>query len=52
VFSIICDATNNPPSEVDLGNLRLEVYFYPVRPAEVVVVIIGQQASGASASEA
>jgi hypothetical protein len=52
VFSVKCDAENNPPNEVDLGNFRLEVYFYPVKPAETVVIVVGQQPSGGFASEA
>jgi hypothetical protein len=51
VFSVKCDSQNNPPSEVDLGNFHLEVYFYPVKPAETIVIIVGQQPSGAAASE-
>jgi hypothetical protein len=51
VFTIICDETNNPPEEVDKGNFKLEVYFYPSKPAETIVIVVGQQASGASASE-
>lgn len=52
VFSVICDASNNPPDQVDQGNLKIEVYFYPSRPAETIVIIVGQEPSGAQASEA
>jgi uncharacterized protein len=52
LFEVKCDAENNPPDQVDQGNFFLEVYFYPVRPAETVQIIVGQQPSGASASEA
>lgn len=52
VFTVICDASNNPPDQVEQGNLTVEVYFYPSRPAETIVIIVGQQPSGASASEA
>jgi uncharacterized protein len=51
VFSVKCDAENNPPNEVDLGNFRVEVYFYPVKPAETVVIVVGQQPSGSVLSE-
>jgi hypothetical protein len=51
-FTVICDANNNPPSEVDQGNLKVEVYFYPAKPAETIVIIVGQQPSGANAAEA
>ena len=52
VFTVICDATNNPPAEVNLGNFKIEVYFYPVKPAETIVIVVGQQESGAAAAEA
>jgi phage tail sheath protein FI len=51
VFTIRCDAENNPPAEVNLGNFKVEVYFYPVKPAETIVIVVGQQESGASANE-
>ena len=51
VFTVICDQTNNPPEQVDQGNFTVEVYFYPVKPAETIVIIVGQQESSASASE-
>jgi hypothetical protein len=37
---------------VDKGNLVVEVYFYPSKPAETIVVKVGQQPSGATAAEA
>jgi phage tail sheath protein FI len=52
VFTIIVDDTNNPPEEVDKGNFKLEVYFYPSKPAETILIVVGQQPSGATASEA
>ena len=51
-FTVIVDASNNPPDQVEQGFLRVEIYFYPSRPAETIVIIIGQQPSGSSASEA
>jgi len=51
-FTIIVDASNNPPDQVEQGFLRVEIYFYPSRPAETIVIIVGQQPSGATASEA
>jgi phage tail sheath protein FI len=51
VFSVKCDAENNPPAEVNLGNFRLEVYFYPVKPVETIQIIVGQQPSGATVAE-
>jgi phage tail sheath protein FI len=52
VFTVICDASNNPPDQVDQGLLNVEVYFYPSKPAETIVITVGQQPSGASAAEA
>jgi phage tail sheath protein FI len=51
VFTVKCDAENNPPADVDLGLLKVEVYFFPVRPAETVHIIVGQQPGGGSAAE-
>ena len=51
VFTIIVDETNNPQDEVDKGNFKLEVYFYPSKPAETIVIVVGQQPAGGSASE-
>ncbi len=52
VFTIICDASNNPPDQVDQGIFKVEVYFYPSKPAETILIIVGQQPSGATAAEA
>lgn len=52
VFTVVCDASNNPPAEVTLGNFRIEIYFYPVKPAESILITVGQQESAASADEA
>ncbi|NNF58458.1 MAG: phage tail sheath family protein, partial [Rhodothermaceae bacterium] len=52
VFTVICDASNNPPEEVDQGNFTVEVYFYPSKPAETIVIVVGQQPSGGSVAEA
>jgi phage tail sheath protein FI len=51
VFTVICDETNNPPDEVDKGNFAVEIYFYPSKPAETVVITVGQQPSRAIATE-
>jgi phage tail sheath protein FI len=51
VFTVICGPENNPPAEVVLGNLQVEVYFFPSRPAETIVIMIGQQESKATAAE-
>ena len=51
VFTVTCDDSNNPASEVDLGNFHIDVTFYPVRPAETVVIRVGQQPTGGAARE-
>jgi hypothetical protein len=51
VFTVICDASNNPPDQVDQGNLTVEIYFYPSKPAETIIIKVGQQPSGATAGE-
>lgn len=51
VFTVVVGPENNPPEEIALGNLCIEVYFYPSRPAETIIIIIGQQESQATASE-
>ncbi len=51
VFTVICDASNNPPADVQLGILNVEIYMYPSNPAETIVIKVGQQPSGGSVSE-
>ena len=51
VFTVICDAGNNPSDQVDQGLLNVEVYFYPSKPAETIIIKVGQQPSGATVSE-
>jgi uncharacterized protein len=52
VFTIKIDEENNPPENIQLGIFTAEVYFYPSRPAETVVITVGQQEGAGSASEA
>ena len=52
VFTVKCDAENNSPPDVANGLFTLEVYFYPAKPAEAILIIVGQQDSGATAAEA
>ena len=52
VFTVKCDAENNTPENIQQGIFTVEVYFYPSRPAETIVIIVGQQEAGATASEA
>jgi uncharacterized protein len=51
VFTVKVDAENNPPASIQQGNLNIEVYFYPSRPAETIVLVVGQQEGGAKASD-
>jgi phage tail sheath protein FI len=52
VFTVKVDAENNPPANIQQGIFTLEVYFYPSRPAETVIIVVGQQEGGGSAGEA
>lgn len=51
VFTVICGPENNPPEQIELGNLQVEIYFNPGRPAETIIITIGQQAGGAQSLE-
>lgn len=51
VFTVICGPENNPPDQIQLGNLQVEIYFNPGRPAETILITVGQQDGGAQASE-
>lgn len=51
VFLIKVDAENNPPANIQQGILDIEVYFYPSRPAETIVITVGQKDGAATASE-
>jgi hypothetical protein len=51
VFTVKVDAENNPPAQIQQGILNVEVYFYPSRPAETIVITVGQKEGGATASE-
>ncbi|MEU4713985.1 hypothetical protein AB0F73_10095 [Micromonospora purpureochromogenes] len=51
VFTVKCDAENNSPPDVSNGLFTLEVYFYPAKPAEAILIVVGQQDSGATAAD-
>lgn len=51
VFTVKIDAENNRPDDIQSGRLNIEVYFYPSRPAETILITVGQQEGAASASE-
>jgi len=51
-FYVTCDATNNPPEELDAGILNVEIGIAPVKPAEFVVFSFRQiQGGGGGVSE-
>jgi uncharacterized protein len=51
VFTVKIDEENNPPENIQQGIFTVEVYFYPSRPAETVIITVGQQEGGGSANE-
>ena len=51
-FYVKCDAETNPPENVDLGIVTIEIGIAPVKPAEFVVFRIGQGVAGAQAEPA
>jgi phage tail sheath protein FI len=50
-FFVKCDAETNPAEAIDLGQLTCEVGVAPVKPAEFVIVRIGQWAGGSAVQE-
>jgi hypothetical protein len=50
-FYVKCDAETNPQEMIDLGRLYVEIGVNPVKPAEFVIVRIGQWAGGGATSE-
>ncbi len=50
-FYVLCDATNNPPSSVDEGELIVEVGICPSKPAEFVIFRIAQWQGGDATTE-
>jgi phage tail sheath protein FI len=51
VFTVKVDAVNNPPANIQQGILNIEVYFFPSRPAETIVITVGQQQDLSTVSE-
>jgi phage tail sheath protein FI len=51
-FYVKCDAETNPQEMIDLGRLYVEIGVNPVKPAEFVIVRMGQWSGGGSTSEA
>jgi uncharacterized protein len=52
VFSVVVDGSNNKLDDIKNGVLNITVSFFPSRPAETVVITVGQQDSAATALEA
>jgi len=51
VFTVKVDAENNSTANIQQGILNVDVFFFPSRPAETIVITVGQQESGAKSSE-
>jgi phage tail sheath protein FI len=51
VFTVKVDEENNPPANIQQGILNVDVFFFPSRPAETIVITVGQQEGGAKSSE-
>lgn len=50
-FYVKCDAETNPQEMIDLGRLYVEIGINPVKPAEFVILRMGQWSGGGSSSE-
>lgn len=50
-FYVKCDAETNPQEMIDLGRLYVEIGINPVKPAEFVIIRMGQWNGGGSTSE-
>lgn len=50
-YYVKCDAETNPQEMVDLGRLYVEIGINPVKPAEFVIVRMGQWSGGTSTNE-
>lgn len=46
-YSVICDASVNPPDEVNQGLLNVVISYAPLKPAEFVVLYFQQKTLGA-----
>ena len=45
-FSVVCDATNNPPYLADTGMLTAEIGVAPAEPIEFIVIRLSRGADG------
>jgi phage tail sheath protein FI len=51
-YYVKCDDETNPQEMIDLGRLYVEIGVNPVKPAEFVIIRIGQWSSSSSVAEA
>lgn len=51
-FYVKCDRETNPQEMIDLGRLYVEIGVNPVKPAEFVIIRIGQWSGGGETGEA
>jgi phage tail sheath protein FI len=51
-FFVKCDAETNPPEIVDLGQVVVVIGIAPVKPAEFLIIRIGQSAAGTTVETA
>lgn len=50
-FYVKCDSETNPQEMIDLGRLYVEIGVNPVKPAEFVIIRMGQWSGGGDKSE-
>ncbi|MCW3060925.1 MAG: phage tail protein [Capsulimonas sp.] len=50
-FYVKCDSETNPQEMIDLGRLYVEIGVNPVKPAEFVIIRMGQWSDGGSLAE-
>jgi phage tail sheath protein FI len=43
-YFVVCDATTTTQDDIDQGRVNIVVGFAPIRPAEFVILRIGQSA--------
>ena len=46
-FFVVCDSSNNPPDQRDLGRMFIDVGFAPLKPAEFVIISLSQMVQAA-----
>ena len=51
-FFVKCDAETNPPEVIDAGQVVVVIGIAPVKPAEFLIIRIGQSAAGTSVETA